>query len=363
MFRVRASESVYRGSISNVRRFCDDGVDLTKKPMLDAGRYGPALCDPEAIVNDVQTRELKTKRPLKVGLILPDTEREMGGETPRWKDLAAMARFGEEAGFDSLWVFDHLLYRYEGMEPQGPWECWSNLAALAAITSKVEIGPVVCCTSFRNPALLAKIADTVEEISGGRLILGLGAGWNAPDYTGFGFPFDHRISRFEEALTIIHGLLRTSKIDFEGAYYSARDCELRPRGPRPEGPPILIGSSAPRMLGLLAKYGDMWNAWGLQTVEEIIEHRDKVDAAMIAADRDPATVERTVALLLDLPTATGRPSEQDKVGFKARSPEEIAEHLFTYAEAGISHVQLMLDPNTFAGMEWAAQALEFLDRG
>ncbi len=314
-------------------------------------------------MSDMQTTELKKKRPIKVGLILPDTEREMGGETPRWADIAAMARFGEEAGFDSLWVFDHLIYRPAGLEPQGPWECWSNLAALAAITSRVEIGPVVCCTSFRNPALLAKIAGTVEEISGGRLVLGLGAGWNPPDYAEFGFPFDHRVSRFEEALIIIHGLLRNSTIDFDGTYYSARDCELRPRGPRASGPPILIGSSAPRMLGLLAKYGDIWNAWALQTVDEIIEHRDIVDAAMLTADRDPVSVERTVALLLDLPTATGRPSEETKVGFKARSPEEIAEHLLKYAEAGISHVQLMLDPNTMAGMKWAAQALEYIDRG
>lgn len=238
-------------------------------------------------MNDVQTRELKKRRPLKVGLILPDTEREMGGETPRWKDLAAMARFGEDAGFDSLWVFDHLLYRYEGMEPQGPWNAgpiwqrWprSHRRSKSGQSSVVPRFATLLC-SRRSPI-------RSRSISGGRLILGLGAGWNAPDYTGFGFPFDHRISRFEQALTIIHGLLRTSRIDFEGSYYAARDCELRPRGPRPEGPPILIGSSAPRMLGLLAKYGDMWNAWGLQTVEEIIEHRDKVDAAMIAADRDP----------------------------------------------------------------------------
>lgn len=306
--------------------------------------------------------EQSCKRPLKVGIILPDTEREMGGETPRWRDLDAMARFVEGAGFDSLWVFDHLIYRYDGLEPQGPWECWSNLAALAAITSRVEIGPVVCCTSFRNPALLAKIADTVEEISGGRLILGIGAGWNEPDYKEFGFPYDHRVSRFEEALIIMHGLLRTSHVDFEGKYYSARDCELRPRGPRADGPPIMIGSSAPRMLGLLAKYGDIWNAWGLQTVDEVIAHREKVDAAMLAAGRDPATVERTVALLVDLPTATGRPSETEKVGFKARTPEELADHLFRYAEEGISHVQLMLDPNTLAGMELAARTLELLDK-
>lgn len=299
-------------------------------------------------------------RPLKVGIILPDTEREMGGATARWSDLARLARQAEAYGFDSLWNADHLLYRFPNLEPQGPWECWSIIAALAAVTTRVEIGPLVACTSYRNPALQAKVADTIDEISGGRLVLGLGAGWHESDYTGFGYPFDHRVSRFAEAIEIIHGLLRQGRIDFAGEYYTARDCELRPRGPRPQGPPIVIGSTAPRMLSLLAKYGDIWNAWARQTLDELAEDRDKVDAAMELAGRDPATVERTVSLLVDLPTATGRPSEP-KPGLRARTPEELTAHLVSYAEAGIGHVQLMLDPNTDAGLEFAAQSLELLD--
>src|SRR5215216_5570979 len=301
-------------------------------------------------------------RPLKVGLILPDTEREMGGVTARWSDLVEMATMAEDLGFDSIWNADHLIYGFPGKDAQGPWESWSLLAALAAVTSRVEIGPLVSCTSFRNPALLAKIADTVDEISAGRLVLGLGAGWHEPEYIAFGYPFDHRVSRFAEAIAIIHGLLRTGAVDFEGTYYSASDCELRPRGPRPEGPPIMIGSTAPRMLGLLATYGDIWNAWARQSLEELAEDREKVDAALEQAGRDPATVERTVSLLVDLPTATGRPSEA-KPGLKARDPEELANHLLSYAGAGISHVQLMMDPNTAEGIEWAAQALELVDKG
>ncbi len=301
------------------------------------------------------------RRPLKVGLILPDTEREMGGATARWSDLAALARQAESYGFDSIWVADHLIYRFEHIPQQGPWECWSNLAALAAVTSRIELGPLVACTSYRNPALQAKIADTVDEISGGRLVLGLGAGWNRPDYDCFGYPYDHRVSRFAEAIQIIHGLLRTSHVDFNGTYYSARNCELRPRGPRPSGPPIMIGSTAPRMLGLLAQYGDIWNAWARQNLEELAADRAAVDAAMTLAGRDPAMVERTVSLLVDMPDATGRPSEE-KEGFKPREPEELAAHLASYAEAGISHVQLMLDPNTLSGMAWAARALDILDR-
>src|SRR5215211_254506 len=204
-------------------------------------------------------------RPLKVGLILPDTEREMGGETARWSDLVVMARMAEDLGFDSIWNADHLIYRFPDKDVQGPWESWSLLAALAAVTSRVEIGPLVSCTSFRNPALLAKTADTVEEISGGRLILGLGAGWHEPEYIAFGYPFDHRVGRFAEAIRIIAGLLREGRVDFEGTYYQARDCELRPRGPRTSGPPIMIGTTGDRMLRLTAEFADLWNAWGLNT--------------------------------------------------------------------------------------------------
>src|SRR3954453_19257974 len=138
-------------------------------------------------------------RSLKIGLILPDTEREMGGATARWSDLVEMARLAENLGFDSIWNADHLIYRFPGKDVQGPWESWSLLAALAAVTSRVEIGPLVSCTSFRNPALLAKIADTVQEISGGRLVLGLGAGWPEPEFIAFGYPFDHLVSRFADA--------------------------------------------------------------------------------------------------------------------------------------------------------------------
>ncbi|GIW05021.1 MAG: hypothetical protein KatS3mg059_1641 [Thermomicrobiales bacterium] len=171
------------------------------------------------------------KRPLKIGIMLPESEREMAGETARWKDLLAMARATEELGFDSLWFADHLLMKVPGYEPQGAWECWSVLAALAACTSRIELGPFVSCTGYRNPALLAKIAETVDEISGGRLILGLGAGWAEPEYRAFGFPFDHRYSRFEEALHIITSLIRTGRVDFHGQFYTAEGCELRPARP------------------------------------------------------------------------------------------------------------------------------------
>jgi alkanesulfonate monooxygenase SsuD/methylene tetrahydromethanopterin reductase-like flavin-dependent oxidoreductase (luciferase family) len=245
------------------------------------------------------------------------------------------------------------------------WECWSLISALAAITEKPEIGTLVLSTSFRNPALLAKMADTVEELSGGRLILGLGAGWNEAEYIAFGYPFDNRVSRFEEAVIIISGLLRDGHIDFEGKYYQARDCELRPRGPRANGPTIIFGASSagPRMLELTARHADGWNTWFSSTgnrVEGLVPLLDKVDAACASAGRDPSTLKRSAAVIVEVgphePSAmTGPPL--------TGSPAEIAADLRAHADAGLSHVQVWLEPNTPAGIEAFAQVLEELDRG
>ena len=302
-------------------------------------------------------------RPLKVGLLLPETEGQFDGGTAHWSDLRTMTRLAEEVGFDSVWITDHLIQRHPGQAPRGPWEGWSLLAALAAVTDRVAIGPLVICTGYRNPALLAKMADTVDEISGGRLILGLGAGWHEPEYRAFGYPFDHRVARFEEALTIITGLLREGHVDFAGTYYQARDCELRPRGPRPQGPPLWIGTVGPRMLELTARHADAWNAWFDKTgnrVENVPALRDAVDAACAAVGRDPATLERTLAVNVEVgPHAPSTMSAPPLTG----SPEELAAGLRAYAAAGIGHVQVWLEPNTPAGIAAFAPVLELLDRG
>jgi alkanesulfonate monooxygenase SsuD/methylene tetrahydromethanopterin reductase-like flavin-dependent oxidoreductase (luciferase family) len=304
-------------------------------------------------------------RPLKVGLILPETERQMNGGSARWSDLREMAHLGEQIGADSLWITDHLIHREPGEAPRGMWECWSLISALAAVTERPEIGTLVLSTSFRNPALLAKMADTVDEISGGRLILGIGAGWNEPEYRAFGYPFDHRTDRFTEALAIISGLLREGRLDFEGAYYQARDCELRPRGPRPQGPPIMIGASGagPRMLELSARHADTWNTWFSgtgNTLEGLRPLLARVDAACEAVGRDPRTLERSAAVIVEVgphePSAmTGPPV--------TGSAAEIAAERRAYADAGVSHVQVWLEPNTPAGIAAFAPVLEALDRG
>jgi probable F420-dependent oxidoreductase len=313
------------------------------------------------MTDDASALAANTRR-LKVGIFFPHVEREMAGRTPGWTDVLTMARTAEAMGFDSFWLPDHLLFRPDGGKPQGQWECWTLLAAIAACTSTIEIGPFVSCVGFRNPALLAKMADTVDEISGGRLILGLGAGWNEAEYTAFGYPFDHRVDRFEEAVQIIHALLRHGYVDFSGNYFSASECELRPRGPRRHGPPIMIGTNGERMLRQTALYADAWNAffwWTGNTPSGIPPLRERVDAACQEVGRDPSSLERTVCVLVELPGATGTPFSETPL---RGSPEAIAESLHAYADKGITHVQLRLDPNTADGLAALGPVLGLLER-
>ena len=298
-------------------------------------------------------------RPLAVGVQLPEIERPV-----RWPELRELALAIEDLGFDSIWVGDHLLYETPD-GPLGPWEAWSLLAALAASTTRVQLGPLVAATSFHSPAMLAKKATTVDEISCGRLILGLGAGWNEVEYRAYGFPFDHRASRFEEAFTIIRTLLREGEIDFEGSYYQARDCQLVPRS-RPEGPPIMIGSIGPRVLAATLPYVDVWNTWHAwfgNTPDGFVDLNTTIDEAARAVGRNPAEIGRSAALYWQFDGGGGRrqgDTDRHTADPQAGSPDELAEALRAYADAGVDHLQLVLDPITVRSVERAGQALDLL---
>ena len=306
-------------------------------------------------------------RPLGVGVQLPEVEREV-----RWPELRAIARTAEQAGFDSIWVGDHLLYRYASGETRGPWEAWTTLAGLAEATERVALGPLVAATAFHSPFMLAKQAATVDEISGGRLVLGLGAGWNDTEFAALGAPFDHRISRFEEAFTIVRTLLASGYIDFEGEFFTAREAELLPRPARPGGPPILIGSIGPRMLAAtLAVRGLM---------ERLVRGHGQPSGGRGAA----AGASWTRPRLRRGPGPGGDRANGGGPGPDARAaragswatripgwrcrrsrgrPEVIAEALRAYAREGIGHVQLVVDPITEASVAGLAPVLELLDAG
>jgi probable F420-dependent oxidoreductase len=305
----------------------------------------------------------RSGRPLGVGIQLPEVEREV-----RWPELRDMARVAEAAGFDSIWVGDHLLYRLAGGETRGPWEAWTTLAGLAEATERVALGPLVAATAFHRPFMLAKLAATVDEIAAGRLVLGLGAGWNETEFRALGAPFDHRVSRFEEAFTVVRTLLRDGAIDFDGRFHQVRDAVLLPRPARPGGPPLLIGSSGPRMLEITIPHVAGWNAWYADTANRadgVPALRDRVDAACRAAGRDPADIERTVAVQVQLPGGRGRvmgdPDRRQAVTPLAGSTDVIAAGLLAYVDEGIGHVQLVVDPITSGSIEALAPVLDVLD--
>ena len=297
-----------------------------------------------------------------MGVQLPEVE-----YVARWPELRAMSETAERIGLDSIWVGDHLIYRGDGQAARGPWEAWTTLAAVAAVTTRVEIGPLVAATSFHNPAMIAKKAATLEEISGGRLILGLGAGWNRSEYDAFGFPYDHRVSRFGEAFTIIRSLLSTGRCDFHGTYYDLDDCELLPRGPRPAGPPLMVGSEGPRMLSITLPHVASWNAWFSwfgNSADGYRELRARIDDACRAAGRDPGDVARTVALLVGFPGGQGRTGGEltrPDVDPVSGEPAALAKVLRAFAEEGVDHVQLVLDPITPATVHALAPTLHLLD--
>jgi probable F420-dependent oxidoreductase len=291
--------------------------------------------------------------PMQIGLVLPIAEGENG--TLSYPELRAYALRAEARGFDSLWVVDHLLFRFPERPTRGIWECWSVLAALAEATERLTLGTLVACTAFRNPAVLAKQAASVDAISGGRLILGLGAGWHQPEFDAFGIPFDHTVSRFDEALQIIVPLLREGRVDFRGRYYRAENCELRPGPARPGGPPILIGAFKPRTLALTARHADLWNTCWLGRPDLLPERRAALEAACVAEGRDPASLGVTVGVSVAGPGHTRTDLDPAKV--LAGSPAAVADGLLAYQAQGVRHVICSLEPATLEAVDWLAEAL------
>jgi alkanesulfonate monooxygenase SsuD/methylene tetrahydromethanopterin reductase-like flavin-dependent oxidoreductase (luciferase family) len=284
---------------------------------------------------------------VRVGVQLPEVEREV-----RWPELAAMARTAEECGFDSIWVGDHLLYRGDGRPERGPWDCWTTLAGLAVVTERVELGPLVACTAFHPPGILARQAAAVDELSGGRLVAAFGSGWNQEEFRAFGLPFDRHVSRFEEAFTIIRRLLAGERVTFAGAFHSVDDALLLP--PPARRPKLMIGANAPRMLSIALPHVDAWNTWFTHygnTAEGFAQHNAMVSAAAERAGRDPAGLERSACVLVEVDGAGERPRDVEAVPVTA-----LAGHLSALAAAGADEAILVLDPITQESIRAVAHA-------
>ena len=297
-----------------------------------------------------------TTRPT-LGLNLPYVEGSMDGATPRWADLEAMARTAEAIGFDAVWISDHVGFGDPAGEWSGGWEAWTVLSALAATTQRVQLGTYVLAMPFRNPALLAKMAETLDEISGGRVILGVGAGWNEIEFSSYGLPFDDRFDRFEDGVRIITAMLRDGVASHSGTASRADHARLAPRGPRPTGLPVMVGASGPRMLRLTAELADHWNG-GLRSVDEVPALLAVLAAACDEVGRDPATLTRSIEVLVrTLPPPNDVPAEPRELRGDAGT---LAQALTAYADLGIDHLQVQLRPNRLEAVEAFAPVIAAL---
>jgi FMNH2-dependent dimethyl sulfone monooxygenase len=238
---------------------------------------------------------------MRVGVTVPmaygDTE---DGRAPTFAETLAFAQQAEAVELDSIWVYDHLIFRFPPDPDEGVHEAWTTLAALAALVPRVELGALVMCSSFRNAGLMAKMAATLDDLSGGRVLLGLGCGWHEPEYDAFGFPFDHRVGRFEEDLEVVVRLLRGEEVTSDGRWSRYERAKLLP--PPARRTPTLVAAKGERMLRLTAQWSDAWNmAWFGSVDDRLRTSLRSLDEACAAVGRDPATMRRTVGLRLHEP--------------------------------------------------------------
>ncbi len=301
---------------------------------------------------------------MRIGVIAQLHGRPGGALEPSWESINRLATVAERVGFDMFVFEDVLMYRGDEAT-DGCWESMTIAGALAASTSRIRLGQSVINAPYRSPAMTASMATTLDEISDGRYVLGIGAG-NSPtsDYEGFGFPTDRRYSRFAESIEVIHTLLRTGAVDYDGDFHFAKRAELVLRGPSPSGPPINIAAGGPRMLRLVARYGDAWNWWGWdETIDEIIGRMSplvaELERACVEVGRDSTEIERT----FDLYSVVAPGFSVDASAMSqpvSGSADEIAETLLSLRALGIDEVRCDLTDKTEAAIEAMAPVVEAL---
>jgi len=295
--------------------------------------------------------------PLSVGVQLPEVERDV-----RWPEVVAMARAAEEVGFDSIWLGDHLLYRGDGRPERGPWDAWTTLAALAASTERVRLGPRVACSAIHPPGMLARMAVSIDEVSGGRFVLGIGAGWNRTEFEAFGIAFGERASRFEEAFEIVRRLLGGERVTFDGRFSSVEDAILLPEPRRRV--PLMVGSNGDRVLRAALPHVDAWNTWyadygntpdGLRTLNE------RVTGLAEVAGRASSDVSRSACALVVIDRDAGeRPIDRGVVPLEGPAAR-VADGIRALAEAGADEAILVLSPITERSIRSMGEVLAVLD--
>lgn len=280
---------------------------------------------------------------MKIGFIMPISESPRTNAVLSYAEIRERALKAEAVGLDSIWIPDHLIFRFPEQPERGVHEALTLWTALAEATSTIELGTLVICVPFRNPGVLAKMAVEIDEISNGRIILGLGAGWHQPEFDAFGISFEKKVDRFEEALEIIVPLVREGKVDFTGEYYAAPDSAMNP--PAGRQIPVLIASKGPRMLDLTAKWADQWNLAWYGRYSAFAADKAKMEAALEVRGRDVQSLKFTTGININFPDLEDigeQAQNTDKV--LSGTVEEIADALVEYAENGVDHVILSVSP-------------------
>jgi alkanesulfonate monooxygenase SsuD/methylene tetrahydromethanopterin reductase-like flavin-dependent oxidoreductase (luciferase family) len=285
---------------------------------------------------------------MRVGVQLPEVERDV-----RWPEIAEMAQAADEAGFASIWVGDHLLYRGGGRPDRGPWDAWTQLASLAALTRRIDLGSLVASTAFHPPGVLARMAASIDEVSGGRFTFGIGAGWNEAEFRAFGFPFDRLASRFEESFEVVRRLLAGEVVTFSGEFHRVEDAVLLPRPARRV--PLMVGSNGARMLAAALPHVDAWNTWYSgygNTSDGFAKLNAEIDAACVRVGRRPREVRRTACVLVTVGAGGERPHDVAPV-----AAARLAAHLKELRDAGLDEAILVVDPVTERSVREIAQLI------
>jgi len=299
--------------------------------------------------------------PFAVGVVLGTWRSSQDPAAVPWLEIRNLAIRAEQIGFDTVWTPDELLGRLVKDGPRyGFWDAIAMPAALAASTTRIGIGTWVMSALHRNPGISAKAAETIDEISGGRFILGLGAGHAGTGAHAFGLPEDHVYERFEEALEIIAPLLRAGRADLSGTYHVARDLEQLPLGPRPGAIPLMLAAHGERGYRHAARLADIWSCYatGDSPVEDLTARVPALEAACLDLGRDPATIGRSAGLMV-APLATG--PYESVYGAAVTGPvEAIADTFRSIRDGGFTRLEFMFEPQTMAALDAMGRVLELI---
>lgn len=306
---------------------------------------------------------VSSMRPLELGVVLPTIGLPMNQGYGSWSRISSVALEAEEVGFDTVWVPDELLWKFPpDFTPMGTWECVAMASAISVVTESVRVGSWVLSALHRNPGLTVKVAETIDEISGGRFLFGFGAGHSGTQGAAFGYPPDQTVGRYEEALNVVIPLLREGEATYVGQYHSALEQNNIPRGPQGERMRLLLAGHGPRTVGLAVKHADIWSGYATKSSlpDAFVDLVHLVERTCDEQARDPESLGKSIGVFLE-------PSDQgmaEAIGLGVPivgPPSEAAERIHEFARMGVSMLELVPVPFNENAMEYMAELIGILD--